>query len=181
MSGGGGYPATEHEEVKNYVRPVISSHRLSAERRFSESSMHSIRCERPSPPALDTLTVPSFMKEELSAAGLVHTAGTLVHTEWRGLCWTQCGRHHPVWTDSCHCERVPCLLLSVWCTQPSRWTAVTARRLLPGGAAWADGAAMRGAARTSLPERAATTGTPASIQRWRQPPRLPPLRPVSAA
>ncbi|CAK0786971.1 hypothetical protein CVIRNUC_010187 [Coccomyxa viridis] len=41
--GGGNMPLADHEEIRNTVMPVISSHRLSAERRFSESSMHSIR------------------------------------------------------------------------------------------------------------------------------------------
>lgn len=45
IGGGGPGAATDHEEVKTAVHPVISSHRLSAERRFSESSLHSIRCE----------------------------------------------------------------------------------------------------------------------------------------
>ena len=44
--GGGNMPLADHEEIRNTVMPVISSHRLSAERRFSESSMHSIRCEQ---------------------------------------------------------------------------------------------------------------------------------------
>ena len=42
--GGGGQAPAEHEEVRNTARTIASSHRLSAERRFSESSMHSIRC-----------------------------------------------------------------------------------------------------------------------------------------
>ena len=45
IGGAGCHASADHEEVRNCVRPVISSHRLSAERRFSESSMHSIRCE----------------------------------------------------------------------------------------------------------------------------------------
>ena len=48
--GGSGQAPADHEEVRHTARTVVSSHRLSAERRFSESSMHSIRCATPPPP-----------------------------------------------------------------------------------------------------------------------------------
>ena len=51
--GGGGQMPAEHEEVRNTARTIVSSHRLSADRRFSESSMHSIRCVPP-PQALQS-------------------------------------------------------------------------------------------------------------------------------
>lgn len=80
--GGGGQIPAEHEEVRNTARTVISSHRLSAERRFSESSMHSIRCA-PTSHALTSVS-PAVGREPHCHAARFSTIQSVVQMRLKG-------------------------------------------------------------------------------------------------
>ena len=76
--GTGGQAPAEHEEVRNAARTVVSSHRLSAERRFSESSMHSIRCA----PASYVLTSASPAAGGRNHVVMLHTVNLRYKGGW---------------------------------------------------------------------------------------------------